>query len=44
MEGLIRREDGLTSNFHDILVYSRLLTEKEVRDYELTLIGWSEEQ
>lgn len=35
MNGLLRREDDLTGKYHDILVYSRELTEKELRDYEL---------
>ena len=35
MYGLIRREDDMTGKYHDILVYSRPLTEKERKDYEL---------
>ena len=35
MIGLIRREDDTTGKYHDILVYNRMLTEKELRDYEL---------
>jgi len=35
MIGLIRREDDTTEKYHDILVYDRRLTEKELRDYEL---------
>ena len=35
MNGLLRREDDTTGKYHDILVYSRKLTEKELRDYEL---------
>ena len=35
MNGLLRREDDTTGKYHDILVYSRELTEKELRDYEL---------
>lgn len=37
-QGLIRREDAGT-RYHDILVYSRLLTDEELRDYELDYIG-----
>ena len=35
MNGLLRREDDTSGKYHDILVYSRELTEKELRDYEL---------
>lgn len=35
MNELLRREDDTTGKYHDILVYSRELTEKELRDYEL---------
>ena len=34
-EGLLEREDDPTGKYYDILVYSRELTEKELRDYEL---------
>lgn len=37
-QGLVRREDA-TGRYHDILVYSRLLTEKELDEYELDYIG-----
>ena len=33
--GLIRRDDSITGKYHDILVYDRELTEKELADYEL---------
>ena len=33
--GLIRREDSFSDRYHDILVYNRKLTEKELADYEL---------
>ena len=36
MEGLVRREDDTTGKYHDILVYDRELTDKEVNDYDLT--------
>ena len=34
MNGLIRREDDPSGKYHDILVYDRELTEKELKDYE----------
>lgn len=43
-EGFIERRDSPAKNFYDIIVYSRLLTEQEVEEYELTFIGWEEEQ
>lgn len=39
MIGLVRREDDVTGRYHDILIYSRPLTEKEVTDYELDYLG-----
>ena len=36
--GLIRREDSTSDRYHDILVYDRKLTEKELADYELDYI------
>lgn len=36
--GLVRREDDLTGKYYDIIVYDRLLTEKEIEDYELSFI------
>lgn len=43
-EGFIERRDSPAENFYDIIVYSRLLTEQEVEEYELTFIGIEEEQ
>lgn len=37
-KGVIRREDDATGRYHDILVYDRELTDKELRDYELDAI------
>ena len=34
-KGFIRREDSTSDRYHDILVYDRKLTEKELADYEL---------
>ena len=44
MYGFIERRDSLTENFYDVIVYSRLLTEKELKDYDLTFIGMEEMQ
>ena len=35
MNGLIRREDDTSGKYHDILMYDRELTEKELVEYEL---------
>lgn len=35
MEGLVGRIDDVSGKYHDILIYDRKLTDKEVRDYEL---------
>lgn len=35
MQGLIKRQDDTTGRYHDILIYDRELTEKELQDYEL---------
>ena len=34
-EGLLRREDDPTGKYWDILVYDRILTDQEIRSYEL---------
>ena len=34
-EGFMERRDDPTGRYYDILVYGRMLTEKEIRDYEL---------
>ena len=39
MDGFVERRDDLSGKYHDILVYSRKLTETEIRDYELDFIG-----
>jgi hypothetical protein len=44
MDGFIERRDSLAENFYDVIVYSRLLTEKELKDYDLTFIGMEEIQ
>ena len=35
MDGLIERRDDPTGRYHDLLVYDRPLTPKELEDYEL---------
>lgn len=35
MNGLQEREDDPTGEYHDILVYDRRLTDREMSDYEL---------
>ncbi|MBR3205507.1 MAG: hypothetical protein IKF58_03695 [Bacillus sp. (in: Bacteria)] len=35
MNGLVERQDDTTGKYHDILVYDRKLTEKELEEYEL---------
>ena len=39
MRGLDHREDDVTGMYHDILVYTRLLTDEELKDYELDYLG-----
>lgn len=38
-EGFVERQDDVTGRYHDILVYDRELTEKELIDYELDFVG-----
>ena len=35
MQGLVERQDDPTGKYHDLLVYERKLTDKELADYEL---------
>lgn len=35
MKGFVRRKDDPSGRYHDLLVYDRKLTEKELTDYEL---------
>lgn len=35
MDGFVSREDEPTGKYYDILIYSRELSEQEMRDYEL---------
>ena len=38
-EGFAERQDDVTGKYHDILVYNRELTDKELNDFELDFIG-----
>ena len=38
-EGFVERQDDETGKYHDILIYHRPLTDKELTDYELDYIG-----
>ena len=38
MDGLVERRDDTSGLYHDILVYDRELTDREVSDYELDRI------
>lgn len=39
MDGFVERRDDRSGKYHDVLVYSRKLSEKEVKEYELDFIG-----
>ncbi len=38
MQGLIERRDDPKGRYHDLLLYDRELSEKELQDYELDFI------
>lgn len=40
--GVIDREDDPTGRYHDIIVYDRELTAREVEEYELDYLGEDE--
>ena len=42
MDGLIRRENDGTNKYHDILIYDRELSEKEIKNFELDFISSEE--
>lgn len=42
MDGFVDRRDDTSGLYHDILVYDRKLTQKEMDDYELDWIFESE--
>ena len=39
MAGLVERVEDTSDTYYDILIYNRLLTEKEISDYELVYLG-----
>ena len=39
MDGFYERQDDPTGWYWDILIYSRKLSDKELKDYELDFIG-----
>ena len=39
MKGLVKRVDDTTGKYHDVLIYDRQLSEKEISDYELDFLG-----
>ena len=38
MNGLVERKDDPSGRYHDILIYDRQLTEKELNDYEMDFL------
>ena len=38
MNGFVERRDDPKGKYHDLLVYDRPLTDKELRDYELNFL------
>lgn len=44
MDGFVERRNSPCDTWYDVLVYSRRLTQKELSDYALTLIGWEDMQ
>ena len=38
-EGFVERQDDESGKYHDILIYDRPLTDKELADYELDFLG-----
>ena len=42
--GVYKRVDDETGKYHDIIIYARKLTDKEVNDYELDYLGESDEE
>lgn len=38
MDGFLERKDDPNGKYHDLIVYSRCLTDREVNDYELDFI------
>ena len=44
MNGFVKRTDDYTSKYHDIIIYNRRLTDKELADYELDFIEETERE
>ncbi|MBQ9632943.1 MAG: hypothetical protein IJV04_08555 [Lachnospiraceae bacterium] len=42
MEGFCERRDDSEGRYHDIIVYDRPLSDREISDYELDFIGKTE--
>lgn len=38
MDGLIERQDDTTGKYHDILIYDRELSDRELYEYELDFV------
>lgn len=38
-DGFVRRLDSEDKKYYDVLIYNRLLTGEEIRDYDLDYIG-----
>ena len=43
-QGFIKRIDDYTGKYHDIIIYNRRLTDKELADYELDFIEETERE
>lgn len=42
-DGVIDRKDDFTGRYHDIIVYDRKLTDREVLDFSLDFLGEEED-
>ena len=42
MNGFLSREDDSTGKYHDIIIYSRKLTDEELNQYELDDLNFEE--
>lgn len=43
MQGFVERKDDPNGKYYDLLIYNRILTDKELSDYELEFCGVKEE-
>jgi hypothetical protein len=41
-DGVIRREDDFSGKYHDIIVYNRKLTDREITDFSLDFLEETE--